>query len=1719
MSHKTQNLGRAPFILAMFSSLAVVIFLFFSPVELSHAQTTENRSSSLKQFRFDLTVDENTPVGEAIGTVEATDPDGDSLYFALTGGHTDLFSVDSRSGQLRTKALLDYETKPEDDYWLHVSVRDGKGPDGNQDLVADDLGLVVIEVTDGDEPGTVTLNWQRPQVDVIQTAALTDPNGPTSAEAWQWSRSSNRIGTYNNINGATSDSYTPDVGDRGYYLRVTVNYTDGQGPNKSASFTFGNTVTGTAPATRSTLNFSEGTSTNRSIVENSPKGTNIGGPVSASGGIQLRYSLGSGGDAPSFTIQPWSGQLQTKADLDYESKSSYTVTVEVTGTSGRSDSIEVTINVINQLVEIHGPSRVKFSEGDFIYSPVVVENYKTEPVGATLTLTGTDARHFSVASSPGTGTHGRLTFNEEPDYEAPRDSGRNNVYNITINATAEINGSTHTKRLNVQITVTNYNEGPVITGPTAVQFTEQTTGAIARYTASDPERDPIRWSVQDTDDWTFFHISRSGVLTFKEPPDYENPAVDGNLYEVVILAQSGMNMATDGQRIRVTVVDGADPPLFDRGYSVPRTVPENAPPDTSVGDPVAATGGPGKSLSFTLRGTHAGYFTVDSATGQLKTRLPLNYEARNSYSVTVRASDGRLSTDAPVTIKVENIDEDGTVTFSTGNPRARIPLTARLTDPDGGVTGITWQWSSSTDQSAWSDIFGATSQSITPEDGEVNRYLRVTAFYKDGHGAGKTAHAELTNKVGTGPNRSPSRSASATAPTITVAENTPSGTEIGAPVTTTDPDGDALNYSLVGGYASTFGIVAATGQLKTRAALNYETKNSYTLSVRARDPSSSYVDIAVEVTVTDEDEPGNVSMAPSHPRAGAAVTANLNDPDGGRSNTSWQWRLADTATGTAQNISGATGRSYTPVVGDLNKFLGVTVTYDDKFGTGKTVQSDLSQVGAARAPRNSDGGNDNSGGGGGGNLNQPPGTGPNPVITQTVSVAFRSANYQVNEGAATQVTVRLSGAAPSSLQVPVRVSRGSAESGDYRVSGLSGGALNFARGSSSASFIITALQDDDADDETLNLGFGTLPSLVTAGSTTRAILTINDDEQEISISYGSANYQVNEGAATQVTVRLSGAAPSSLQVPVRVSRGSAERGDYRVSGLSGGALNFAGGSSSASFIISALQDDDADDETLNLGFGTLPSLVTAGSTTRAILTINDDEVPPPLQLNVYYRSARYAVGEGRSISVTVNLSAVSDRTLTVPITATGQTAEAGDYQLSGLTDGTLYFAPGDRTQSFAFTARQDDDVDDEQVSLSFGLLPENVVTGSRALATVTIEDDDFNPVIANSTNGPPVFTEGATTERRVAEQTTRGTPVGLPVTAVDPDGDALTFYLSGIDASQFSLDSNTGQLRVLGQLDLEIKQDHLLNLSVSDGRGGVDFIVVVVNLFDIREVSVASPSTQSVGLVTGESPFYLETPDGTAAVELPPGIGSLPFFVRVESAAVDCGGPWPAGSEQALVSIQFYDSLGNTVRDENLEYAAASLRFDAQVMGGVEAVHAAHEQGGIQVYKYRRQEGDWWPHTFTLDLDELDIVTLTVADLKGTICLVAVTHPIAPAQPPSLAVATPEPEAGQVPSWAPNPRGRTRASERAPADSSIPVVDVGGSDGPSGGEIGGGPMVVEAGMFGELPWWPRVFLVLGTVLLLGALAWQFSQSIREKRLSSKTFSGPRNSIWKDIFRA
>ena len=119
-------------------------------------------------------------------------------------------------------------------------------------------------------------------------------------------------------------------------------------------------------------------------------------------------------------------------------------------------------------------------------------------------------------------------------------------------------------------------------------------------------------------------------------------------------------------------------------------------------------------------------------------------------------------------------------------------------------------------------------------------YLRATASYTDGEGSGKSAQVVSTNKVlpvPVAPNEPP-RFPSNTAARA-VDENTVAGRDIGLPVTATDPNNDTLTYSLDVPSRDTFDIVATTGRLRTRAALNLEGKSSYTVTVTATDPAGA----------------------------------------------------------------------------------------------------------------------------------------------------------------------------------------------------------------------------------------------------------------------------------------------------------------------------------------------------------------------------------------------------------------------------------------------------------------------------------------------------------------------------------------------------------------------------------------------------------------------------------------------------------------------------------------------------------------------------------------------------------------------------------------------------------------------------------------------------------------------------------------------------------------
>ena len=151
---------------------------------------------------------------------------------------------------------------------------------------------------------------------------------------------------------------------------------------------------------------------------------------------------------------------------------------------------------------------------------------------------------------------------------------------------------------------------------------------------------------------------------------------------------------------------------------------------------------------------------------------------------------------------------------------------------------VTWSWESSQNgTSSWTLISGATAATYSPDAAAEGRFLRATASYDDVESAGKSARAVSVNPVRTMKlvNAIPQFPQSETR-ARSVTENTPADTDIGAAFAATDADsGDTLTYSLGGSDAASFDINKDTGQLQTKAALDFETTPSYSLTVTATD--------------------------------------------------------------------------------------------------------------------------------------------------------------------------------------------------------------------------------------------------------------------------------------------------------------------------------------------------------------------------------------------------------------------------------------------------------------------------------------------------------------------------------------------------------------------------------------------------------------------------------------------------------------------------------------------------------------------------------------------------------------------------------------------------------------------------------------------------------------------------------------------------------------------
>ena len=727
------------------------------------------------------------------------DDEVDDLTWSIEGEDAAKFNISEDDGTLTFEESPNYEMPADRNkdnvYKVTVVVSD----DGSPKLT--DKRQVEVTVTDVEEPGVVSLSSVQPKVAIQQTAALEDSDGDFKDVEWQWYRSNADScptaltnvdqalidelaaadSAWSKIPDAESDTYTPEAGtdkDEGKCLLALAKYNDRRGTSKAAAKQSDMVVIvnndNRAPTFKE--NGVEITETTKKVDENTPNNDpssetpaettqgDFDTRVMAEdpNGDTLTYTLGGpdmasfniGQDNPATPEDDEGGQLSTKAKLDYEAKNTYMVTVTATDPNGLSDTIDVTIKVIDVdeapkiivggLV-VRGISDINYAEND----TGMVATYSAagpDAADATWDLSGADAGAFSISSA------GVLTFMASPNYESPADANTDNTYMVMVNA----NDGTNDAMKAVSVRVTNVEEmGEVTLWASATdaltmapQVGETITGAVM-----DPDGGVMveswQWSrtmdAADMNSWMDIQDATNAAYTVTEGDTGYHLRVMATYTDA---AGTDMEYSMPTMMVTVVVEMMGEVTLW-AGDDALTMAPQVG--DTITGavmDPDGGVTGESWQWSRTMdTADMSSWMDIQDATGAAYTVTEgdMGYYLRVMATYTdAVGTDTAMEYSMPtMMVTVVVVEMMGEVTLWAGDdaltmaPQVGDTITGAVMDPDGGVTGETWQWAKTMTpdiMDSWMDIQDATGAAYTVTEGDMGYYLRVMATYTDAVG-------------------------------------------------------------------------------------------------------------------------------------------------------------------------------------------------------------------------------------------------------------------------------------------------------------------------------------------------------------------------------------------------------------------------------------------------------------------------------------------------------------------------------------------------------------------------------------------------------------------------------------------------------------------------------------------------------------------------------------------------------------------------------------------------------------------------------------------------------------------------------------------------------------------------------------------------------------------------------------------------------------------------
>jgi hypothetical protein len=832
-----------------------------APTALTLANTTaslaENTSTTARVKVADIILSD-----DALGT----------NMLSLTGTDAASFEIAGTGLYLKAGVALNYEAK--NSYAVTVSGADATVPGSKPVSVA-----YILAVTDVNEaPTALTLANK-------MTSLAENTSTAVRIKVADIVLTDDALGM-NKLTLSGTDATSFEVSGTSLYLKAGVAL-NSEAKNSYAVTVIGQdaTLTGSTPVTTAyTLAVSDVneaptgltlTNTTAALAENTSTTTRIkvADIVVADDALGSNTLTLTGADTASFEISGTGLYLKAGVGLNYESQTTYAVTVSAVDTS-LPGSIPLTTNYSLTVTDINeAPTFVALTNR----TPVLAENTSTtarikaadftvldDALGSnSLSLGGADSASFEIV-----GTALYLKAGVTLNFEVK------SSYLVTLNAAdSTVIGSLPATAV-YTLGVTDVNEAPtaLALANQATTLAENTAAPsrikVADLVISDDKLGTNTLSLTGSDAASFeivgsvLYLKAGVTLNYEAKTSY---AVTVGLQDTTVTGSTALTAA-----FTLLLTDINEAPTGTAFANQTQSLAENT--STAVRIKVADIGVTDDFLgtnSLSLSGTDAGSFEISGTTLFLKAGVALNYEARGILSVIVSAADATLTGSTPATgaftLLVTDVNEAPTsltLANKTTSLAENTSTTARIKVADIAVTDDALGTNTLTLSGADAASFEITGTVLYLKAGvtlnyEAKNSHAVTVSAQDTTLTGSTPLTVAYTLLLTDVNEAPT-AVTLTNTTTSLTENTSTATRIKVADIVVANDALGTNtLALSGTDAASFEISGTTLYLKAGVALNYEVKNSYAVTVSGQDATltgSTPVTAAYALAVTDVNE-------------------------------------------------------------------------------------------------------------------------------------------------------------------------------------------------------------------------------------------------------------------------------------------------------------------------------------------------------------------------------------------------------------------------------------------------------------------------------------------------------------------------------------------------------------------------------------------------------------------------------------------------------------------------------------------------------------------------------------------------------------------------------------------------------------------------------------------------------------------------------------------------